>query len=106
MNQNPAYFTLQILGVRKEKSIFKFVSKYNLDNKFAYFHTYFKNKDWYPLLYGIYPSYKEASREIKRLPKEIRMYSPWVRQISSVQRAIKNRNADNLIENERYFVID
>ncbi|MCP3926776.1 MAG: hypothetical protein GY714_29805 [Desulfobacterales bacterium] len=88
--QKPSYFTLQILGVRKKESLLRFVRKHKLKN-YAYFHTSFKNKDWYPLLYGVYPTFKAATSAIKKLPKEFREYSPWVRQMSSVHRAIRNK---------------
>lgn len=90
LSQKPSWYTLQIIGVRKKESIYSFAKKHNL-KEFAFFHTSFKNKDWYPLLYGIYPTFKEATRAIKKLPKEFRIYSPWVRQMSSVHRAIKTK---------------
>ncbi|MCP4356382.1 MAG: hypothetical protein GY793_12330 [Proteobacteria bacterium] len=90
LSQKPSYFTLQILGVRKKESLLRFVRKHKLKN-YAYFHTSFKNKDWYPLLYGVYPTFKAATLAIRKLPKEFREYSPWVRQMSSVHRAIRNK---------------
>lgn len=90
LSQKPSYYTLQLLGVRKKESLYNFIGKHKLKN-FAYFHTFFKNKDWYPLLYGIYPTFRDASSAIKKLPKEFQAYSPWVRQMSSVHRAIKTK---------------
>ena len=90
LSQKPTHYTLQLLGVRKKESLTSFIGKHKVQN-FAYFHTFFKNKDWYPLLYGIYPTFKDATRAIKKLPKEFQAFSPWVRQMSSVHRAIKTK---------------
>lgn len=88
LSQKASHYTLQIVGVSNEESLYKFVEKHKLIGKCAYFHTRYRNADWYPLLYGVFPSYKKASSEIKKLPREIRLSSPWVRRISSIQSKI------------------
>ena len=59
--QNPSHYTIQLIGLQNEKSIHKFVKKYKLFNQVAYYKTLYHKKDWYPLLYGVYPGRKEAS---------------------------------------------
>jgi len=87
--QKPSHYTIQILGVRNEKSVLKFVEKHRLWNQAAYFKTDYKGKNWFALLYGIYSTRKEALSAKEKLPEEIRKSSPWIREISSVHDAIK-----------------
>jgi len=88
--QNPSHYTIQLIGLQNEKSIHKFVKKYKLFNKVAYYKTLYRKKDWYPLLYGVYHSRKEASSAMKKLPQEFRKLSPWIRSFSSIQQIIKS----------------
>ena len=88
--QNPSYYTIQLVGLQNEKSIHKFVKKYKLFNQVAYYKTLYRKKDWYPLLYGVYPTRKEASSAIKKMPQELRKFSPWIRSFSSIQQIIKS----------------
>jgi hypothetical protein len=88
--QNPSYYTIQLIGLQNEKSIYKFVKKYKLFNQVASYKTLYHKKDWYPLLYGVYPSRKEASSAMKKLPQELRKFSPWIRTFSSIQQIIKS----------------
>ncbi|MBW2590684.1 MAG: SPOR domain-containing protein [Deltaproteobacteria bacterium] len=88
--QNPSYYTIQLIGLQNEKSIHKFVKKYKLINQVAYYKTLYHKKDWYPLLYGVYHSRKEASSAMKKLPQELRKFSPWIRTFSSIQQIIKS----------------
>jgi DamX protein len=91
LSQRSSDFTIQILGVRSERRILDFI-----DNKLtsepadiAYYKTSYKGKDWYPLLFGIYATKKEASSAIKLMPPDIQKASPWIRKMSSIQRAIR-----------------
>jgi len=88
--QNPSYYTIQLIGLQNEKSIYKFVKKYKLFNQVASYKTLYSKKDWYPLLYGVYHSRKEASSAMKKLPQEFRKLSPWIRSFSSIQQIIKS----------------
>lgn len=89
--QNPSYYTIQILGVRYEKAVLKFVEKHRLWNQAAYFQSNYKGKNWFSLLYGLYPTRKEALLAKKKLPEEIRKLSPWIRKMSSVHNAINDK---------------
>ena len=88
--QNPSYYTIQLIGLQNEKSIYKFVKKYKLFNQVASYKTLYRKKDWYPLLYGVYHSRREASSAMKKLSQEFRKLSPWIRSFSSIQQIIKS----------------
>jgi DamX protein len=97
LTQNSADYTIQILGVRNEKRLQNFVEKTRLpkDRKIAYYQTSYKGKDWYPLLYGVYATKTEASSAMKELPATVQKASPWIRRMSSVQRAIQRQSTKN-----------
>lgn len=88
---DPRHYTIQILAVRQEKSLLKFIEDTRLTNRgrVAYFRAKFKGRDWYRLLYGVYPSKKDADSAIDNLPSNIRQLSPWIRRLAPIQRAIK-----------------
>jgi septal ring-binding cell division protein DamX len=93
LSQNSSYYTIQILGVHDEKRLLRFI-KSDLPEpgtNVAYYQTSYKGKDWYPLLYGVFPSQKEASSALKKLPVNIQKSSPWIRKLSSVHKAIQQQ---------------
>ncbi len=86
--QNPNAYTLQILGVHDSLTIEQFIAQHNR-HKFAMFKTTFHQKDWYVLLYGIYPNHNQALIALETLPAELRQNTqPWIRTLASVQRRI------------------
>ena len=94
LSQESSGYTIQILGVRNEKRLLNFIENAlpSKINKLAYYQTSYKGKDWYPLVYGVYASQKEAASAMKQLPANIQKTSPWIRKMSSVQRAIRKRS--------------
>lgn len=91
LEQDPRHYTIQILAVRREKSLLKFIEETQLNNRgrVAYFRAKLKGRDWYRLLYGVYPSKKDAGTAMDNLPSNIRQMSPWIRRLAPIQRAIK-----------------
>jgi DamX protein len=91
LSQRSTDFTIQIMGVRNEKRIFDFIDRNQALNRagIAYYKTSYKGKDWYPLLFGVYPTKDEANSAIRKLPPDLQKASPWIRKMSSIQRAIR-----------------
>ena len=84
-SQDPRYFTLQLMGARELDSIKKFLGKYtNIDGNAVYFHTRHAGRDWYAVVYGVYPDKQKAQEAIKRLPPELQKASPWIRSFASI----------------------
>lgn len=79
-----AHFTLQLLGVRSESSLLKFISQSQIPDPVAYFHTEYKGGDWYVLVQGDYPTMTAARAAIAKLPASIRKSKPWPRTFSTV----------------------
>ena len=92
LTQKSSYYTIQLMGARKEALLFDFVARNKLleQNEIAFYQTMYKDKPWFQLLYGVYTTKKDAQSAADSLPPNIRKSSPWVRRLSSVQKAIRN----------------
>lgn len=95
LSQDPASYTIQLMGVRTEALLYDFVKENQLleKNEIAFYQTTFKNEPWFQLLYGVYATKKEALSAAEDLPANIRKSSPWVRRLSGVQKAIRRKAA-------------
>jgi septal ring-binding cell division protein DamX/type II secretory pathway predicted ATPase ExeA len=95
LSQEPNDYTIQLMGARDEVLLFDFVKKYQLleQNEIAFYQTTFKDKLWFQLLYGVYPTQRDALSAADKLPPKIRDSSPWIRRLSSVQKAIRKKAA-------------
>ena len=91
LKQSPSDYTIQILGVRNERSLLMFVAEHRLDRSglAAYYRSRFKGKIWFPLVYGTYPTVEDAQLAIAGLPERIRRMSPWIRKMAVVQTEIQ-----------------
>ncbi len=89
--QNPAGYTIQLLGVRNEQSLLAFVADHRLDStgQVAYYRSRFRGGIWFPLVYGAYPTVDAARGAIAGLPQQIRKTSPWIRKMSAVHAEIR-----------------
>ena len=95
LTQESSYYTIQLMGARKEALLFDFVARNKLleQNEIAFYQTTYKDKPWFQLLYGVYTTKKEAQSAADYLPPKIRKSSPWIRRLSAVQKAIRTRAA-------------
>jgi septal ring-binding cell division protein DamX/type II secretory pathway predicted ATPase ExeA len=93
LSQNPSYYTIQIVGVRSEETLLNFIKEHKLagKGKLAYYRTTYKGEVWFPLLYGVYATKKEALAAIKELPPKIQASTPWLRRMSAVQSDTRKR---------------
>jgi septal ring-binding cell division protein DamX len=95
LSQESSFYTIQLMGARKKALLFNFVEKNQLleQNEIAFYQTTFKDKLWFQLLYGVYATKKDAQSAADNLPPKIRKSSPWIRRLSSVQKAIRRKAA-------------
>ena len=95
LSQKPSHYTIQIMGVRNEALLFDFVESAQLleQNEIAFYQTTFKDKPWFQLLYGVYPTKKDAQSAADAFAPKIRKSSPWIRRLSAVQKAIRKHTA-------------
>ena len=86
--QNPNAYTLQILGVHDRLTLKQFIAEHKL-NEVAMYKTTFHGKDWYVLVYGIYPNSTQARAALQTLPASLQQSTqPWVRSFASVQKSL------------------
>ncbi len=81
-------FTLQLMGVRDLKELTRFIKENQLHDA-QIFHTYYLNQDWYVLVAGRYKNHTEALKAMATLPDSIKELKPWIRQLSTIQKAIQ-----------------
>jgi len=91
LDQDPSYYTLQVLGVRHEEWLLDFIKRYKLlqNKNVAYYKTAYKGQQWYPLLYGVYPTKAKAADAVKELPDRVQKSIPWIRKLSAVQKEVR-----------------
>ncbi len=81
-------FTLQLMGVRDLKELTRYCSEHQVADA-QIFHTYYLNKDWYVLVSGRFKNHTEALKAIGTLPDDIKELKPWIRQLSTIQKALQ-----------------
>jgi len=91
LDQNPSFYTLQVLGVRNEEWLLDFIKVHKLlqNQNVAYYKTVYKGQQWYPLLYGVYPTKSEAADAVKELPDKVQKSIPWIRKILVIQKEVQ-----------------
>ena len=91
LSQVSSYYTIQLMGARKEALLFNFVERNQLleQNEIAFYQSTFEDKVWFQLLYGVYVTKKDAQAAADNLPLKIRKSSPWIRRLSAVKKTIR-----------------
>jgi septal ring-binding cell division protein DamX len=84
--QDPRYYTLQLASSTNERLIQKYFRENQLAGQAGYYRSRRSGEDWYALVYGAYPTVNDAKEAIKQLPEDLRKWSPWVRNIRSIQK--------------------
>lgn len=82
-------FTIQVLGLAKERGVRDFLDRHPLDRETAWFRTERNGADWFVAIAGSYPNAEAARIAIASLPAEIQRNQPWIRSFASVQDAIR-----------------
>ncbi len=91
MDQEPSYFTIQLLSVRKKRTIKRYVNTHRLAQRTGNYKVSFKGKQWQVLVYGVFRTKSEAKAHLRKLPDDVRRDRPMVRNLYYVQREAKNR---------------
>jgi len=82
--QSPTHYTLQLLGARTESSVKKFVLQHKLQGKAIYFNVKRHGKDWFSLVYGVYPDKGSAIKARTTLSASLQKAKPWPRNFASI----------------------
>lgn len=88
LTQNPAGFTLQLLGTNKKENADQFIQQHKIAERAGYFISQRDGKDWYSVVYGAYSDKASAQQAAKRLPSSLKEIKPWVRRFDNLQASI------------------
>lgn len=93
LSQNPNHYTLQLASSTNVELIQKYYQENNLEQTAGYYKDVRAGEEWYALVYGSYPSVKDANDAIATLPQGLRKWSPWVRKLDKVQKIIRDNDS-------------
>ncbi len=91
--QQPTSYTLQIVGLRSEEGVKKFLKKHQLwlSTNVAYFRTMKDGTPWFSVVFGVYPDSKSAMAAVKALPKALQQSDVWPRSFKSIRQLLRKR---------------
>jgi len=85
---SPNLYIVQLLSVRDAEAALLLKKQYRLDDLYV-IHYRVKGKNWYALLQGHYLSLAAAKKGVAAYPAKLSRLKPWIRPVSSLQKAIK-----------------
>lgn len=87
--QSPQAYTIQVMGLHDLQAFKKLLGAENSPNMIV-FKTEYQKKEWYVLLFGIYPTQEQATAALNTLPESFRVLGtqPWVRNVAGVQQSL------------------
>jgi DamX protein len=88
--QNPASYTLQLVGLREESAVIAFVKRHKLEGQVAYFKGSHQGQPWFPVLYGVFPNRAAAVDARSQLPAALGGAGVWPRTFASIQKEIES----------------
>lgn len=89
LEQNPADWTIQIMGATSANTVRGFIRRQNLESRSAYYQTEWWSDPWFPVVYGSYATKDQAQQAMRQLPEALRVAGPWTRSMYDVQREIR-----------------
>jgi DamX protein len=92
LRQPATQYAIQLIALNDSGAFSGFVQRHNLAKNSAYFKTLRNGRDWYVLLYGLYPNADQARRAIAQLPAPLRRNAPWIRSLGSVHQSVETGN--------------
>ncbi len=90
---NTAHYTLQLIGVSSVAAVNKFIKQNQLGDQAYYYHTNFRSKDWYVVVYGDYTTRSAAQTALSALSEGVRGLNPWPRSMKSVLESMRHNHS-------------
>lgn len=84
---NGAHYTVQLLADTDVKTLQQFAKHHHLTDNIMFAKIKKNNRDWHILLYGDYSDYATANKVLSNLSSKVSDTKPFIRKISSVQKA-------------------
>ena len=89
LEQNPDYYTIQMMISYDRGDIIRFVNNNIFENDCAIYKTYIKNQEIYKLIYGSHKSFNTAEKVLTGLSDAASRYSPFIRKFESIRKEIR-----------------
>ncbi len=89
LEQNPAYFTLQLVTVSAADRAAAFVGEQQDPREFAIYQLQRDGRTLHVVLYGLFSSRAAAERAAANLPPGLGNVQPWIRPLEQVQTAAR-----------------
>ena len=93
MARNPRHYTLQLAGMKRERSVKRFIKEHPTDKAIGYYHGLRKGMEWYGVIHGEFATMKQAKAAAKELKAELGIDQPWIRRIREIQKSIQGLQA-------------
>ena len=90
--QPPGHYTLQLMALKDEATVRRFVERHKLERKSAVFFIERRGQRLAVLVYGSFATLKEAQQAAARLPKSWGVGNPWVRTFKAIRADYKPEN--------------
>jgi len=88
LTRRPEDYTLQLVGVRDEAAVKRFIGQHRLKGEAAYFKTIRSGQPWYAVIYGVYPDRSAALKGRETLPPALQKSDVWPRTFASIQAVV------------------
>lgn len=89
LRQRYNHYTLQLVADDNIETIHSFINRHKLKDSIALYQTTRQNKPWYVLIYGIYSNKSLAESGINRLPANLQLVKPSIRQFNDIHQDIR-----------------
>ncbi|MCC5791002.1 MAG: SPOR domain-containing protein [Legionellaceae bacterium] len=84
-------YRIQVVASVNATEVEKLAKQYPFAADTHIYKTVLKNTVWYVLTAGEYRRWKDAQEAIKSLPREVLVYRPWIRPVSTMAKATEYR---------------
>lgn len=89
LSQKSGSYTIQIVASSNKNNLTAFAAKHFKGKQTAYYQKTGQDKQWFILVYGIYPTREEALTAIEALPSNVKKNRPYPLQINKIQQVIR-----------------
>ena len=93
MARNPRHYTLQLAGMKRERSVKRFIEEHPTEKAIGYYHGLRKGMEWYGVIHGEFATMKQAKAAARELKAELGIDQPWIRRIREIQKSIQSLQA-------------
>lgn len=84
-------YVVQLFGGYEKDNADKFAKTWGpqIRSSLYQYETTHKNKRWFVVVVGIYPTHAEAAAAVRSFPSKLRSETPWIREVRAVQQGLR-----------------